>query len=124
MQQGMDQASVPITAILDQIVGRVMVVVVEEGGGREKFRRGNGQPELPIELEKPDFQGDFREHSAPGARPQIRELGSGQALPETGGAGKFIGRTGHRADDEFQGPVSGRQIGKRSNRGDALGQLP
>jgi hypothetical protein len=46
-----------------------MVVVVEEGGGREKFCRGSGQLELSVELEKPDFQGDFREHSASGACP-------------------------------------------------------
>ena len=35
MQQGMDQASVPIAAIFDPIVGRVVVVVIEEGGGCE-----------------------------------------------------------------------------------------
>jgi hypothetical protein len=35
MQQGMDQASVPIAAIFDQIVSRVMVVVIKEGGGCE-----------------------------------------------------------------------------------------
>ena len=29
MQQGMDQASVPIAAIFDPIVSRVMVVVIE-----------------------------------------------------------------------------------------------
>jgi hypothetical protein len=120
----MDQASVPITAILDQIVGRVMVVVVEEGSGGEKFRRWNRQIELSVELEKTNFQRDCREHSASGASPQIRKLGGSQALPEPGGSGKFIGRTGHRAVSQFQVPLSGRQIGKRSNRGVAVGQLP
>jgi hypothetical protein len=59
MQQGVYQATVPVPTILDQIVGWIMVVVVEEGGGREKFCRGSGQLELSVELEKPDFQGDF-----------------------------------------------------------------
>jgi hypothetical protein len=50
MQQGMDQASIPISAILDQIVCWVMVVVIEEGGGCEKFSHRNRQIVLAGEL--------------------------------------------------------------------------
>jgi hypothetical protein len=50
MQQSMDQASVPIAAIFDPIVGRVMVIVIEESRRCEKFRRRIRQVELAGEL--------------------------------------------------------------------------
>ena len=96
VEDGVDEAAVGIGAVLHQVVCRVVVVVVQQCGGREQIAGRLRRVETSGDLQQPETDGGLGQHSGPGARAEFRKLSGAEEFPETGGGVVDSNREGHR----------------------------